>query len=672
MADEDAQAARLKRMMENQKKREEAMKQKEMEKQAADQKAAEAAKPKNVPCAAAGAKESKPLENRHSQKVSLLAPLPFTERGKAVLLGGDPNGDNILYVNGLNVVVRSLRDTSVADMYSEHAYQPTVARYSPCRRYIASADQTGVVRVWHTDETVADTVHKLKFEKKVLSGPIADLAWDVESKRIVVAGNGREVFGTAFSMETGASLGQLTGHSKQITTCDLRPCKPYRVVSGSEDFTLCWYEGPPFKWKKGISGQHTRWVNCVRFNKQGALFASAGQDKKVLLFDGDSGTLKGEFQGGHGGGVYACSWNPEGTRLLTCSGDRTCKVWDAETTQCVSTFEFGKDVEAQQVGCLWQGEFLVSLGLDSRFSYLDVNSGKVCRTMGGHSKSVSNIAYHAASSTLYSASYDGIINRWGDDGVANVIAGTGHTNAVKGMAIQAGTGTLVTSGMDDTARFTPLGAGDYSGSSSAAVDSPATCAAAGPSGDASVVTTIKSVNLFHARQKVATVAVSWAPQTAAIANNGNEVLVGGEDNKIHVFAISGASLSETGTLEGHRGPLTCIAFSPCGKYFCSADRNRDIFVWDASTKKIVIKDWVYHSARVNRLAWRSDSKYIASAGLDQNMFIWSIDDPTNRIKFANAHQGGIDDITWVNNDEVITAGQDGSIRRWKIDFSKKE
>jgi WD40 repeat protein len=54
--------------------------------------------------------------------------------------------------------------------------------------------------------------------------------------------------------------------------------------------------------------------------------------------------------------VYACSWNKEGTQLLTCSADKTAKIWDAATGNLITTFKFGSAIEDQQLGCLWQGD----------------------------------------------------------------------------------------------------------------------------------------------------------------------------------------------------------------------------------------------------------------------------------------------------------------------------
>lgn len=49
--------------------------------------------------------------------------------------------------------------------------------------------------------------------------------------------------------ETGTSVGEITGQSKPINSCDFRPSRPFRIVTGSEDNTIGVFEGPPFKFK---------------------------------------------------------------------------------------------------------------------------------------------------------------------------------------------------------------------------------------------------------------------------------------------------------------------------------------------------------------------------------------------------------------------------------------
>ena len=52
--------------------------------------------------------------------------------------------------------------------------------------------------------------------------------------------------------DTGTSVGTISGISKTVNNVDVKQNRPYRVVTASEDFSACFYEGPPFKWKSQL------------------------------------------------------------------------------------------------------------------------------------------------------------------------------------------------------------------------------------------------------------------------------------------------------------------------------------------------------------------------------------------------------------------------------------
>lgn len=56
----------------------------------------------------------------------------------------------------------------------------TVAKFSPNGYWVASADIGGKVRIWSWD----NPEHLLKLETTVFGGPVYDLDWDSESKKI--------------------------------------------------------------------------------------------------------------------------------------------------------------------------------------------------------------------------------------------------------------------------------------------------------------------------------------------------------------------------------------------------------------------------------------------------------------------------------------------------------
>ncbi len=59
-------------------------------------------------------------------------------------------------------------------------------------------------------------------------------------------------FGKVINAEMGTEVGEVVGMSKAINSLDLKPTRPFRLATGSEDFTACFFEGPPFKFKKNI------------------------------------------------------------------------------------------------------------------------------------------------------------------------------------------------------------------------------------------------------------------------------------------------------------------------------------------------------------------------------------------------------------------------------------
>jgi len=568
-------------------------------------------------------------------KKNIYASIPNPTRGKPTLLGGDPKGDKILYCVGPNVVIRSLGNPLEAELYSEHSKDCTVARFAPSGFYIASADIAGNVRIWDT----TNAEHVLKIELKIISGPILDMDWSEDSKRLVAVGEGKEKFGSAFFFDSGASVGDITGHSKTITTCHFKPNRPYRLATGGEDNQVSWFEGPPFKFKKGIT-DHSRFVNCVRFNPTGTLLASVSSDKKGILYDAKEGTkvLELATDGGHAGGIYACSWNKSGDRLLTASADKTVKVWDVATGKPVQTYAFGNDTNDQQLGCLWQGDHLVSMSLSGNLALLDPNSNKTRAVIYGHNKNITALSVQG--NNVYTGSYDGLVNRWElGKGIPQPVTGKGHTNAV--VQLHAVDVNLYSTGMDDSVRITPTGALAY-GADKIATDGLPADLAVGKSGVA-VVATVNAVQVIRGGKVVGS--VKSADSTAvAISPDESIVAVGNKANRITVYTLSGNNLTQRDVLEGHRGAITRIAYSPDGHHLVSADTNRELIVWPSTGKTAKITGWVFHSARINDVAWSPDNVHIASASLDQSFIVWNINDQNIRIQQKQAHIGGINTL----------------------------
>lgn len=446
--------------------------------------------------------------------------------------------------------------------------------------FLSNPDQSGKVRIWDT----VNKEHILKNEFQPISGPIKDIAWSPDNQRMVIVGEGRERFGHVFMTETGTSVGEISGQSKPINSCDFRPARPFRIATGSEDNTIAIFEGPPFKFKM-TKQDHGRFVQAVRYSPSGNLFASAGFDGKVFLYDGATSELVGEVGSpAHKGGVYAVAWKPDGTQLLTCSGDKTCRLWNVETRELVTEFPMGNTVDDQQVSCLWQGEHLLTVSLSGFISYLDVdNPTKPLRVIKGHNKPITVLALSDDRSTIYTGSHDGAVTNWNSgSGVNDRVAGAGHGNQING--IRANGDVVYTCGIDDALRQINVEGNTYT-EAVVKLD----CQPRGldvlREQNIAIVGCQRDITVVQDNKKLFSVPIKYEASSVSINPETLDVAVGGDDNKVHVYTLAGNQLNLKVELD-HLGAITDVAYSPDNKYLVACDSNRKVILYTTEEYKV--------------------------------------------------------------------------------------
>lgn len=589
---------------------------------------------------------------------SIYASLPKTERGKPIVLGGDPKGKNFLYVNGNSVFIRNIENPAISDIYTEHSNPTTVAKYSPSGFYIASGDSTGKIRIWDTTQKE----HILKSEFTPLSGAIRDLAWSPDSQKIVAVGEGREKFGHVFSFDSGNSVGEIMGQSKGINSVDYRPTRPFRIATASEDNTVAFFVGPPFKFQS-TSNEHTRFVNVLRYSPDGSSFVSGGADGRAIIFNGESGAKEGEFGNPtHKGGIYGLAFSGNGQHIVTVSGDKTAKIWEVASRQLVQEFVMGTAVEDMLVGCLWQGESIIVVSVSGHISYLDrQNPGKPWKVAKGHNKPITALA--ASGHTLFTGASDGNLCHWDStNGSCDVFLGKGHTNQVQDLAVTDS--AVVSCAMDDTLIYTSLSNKQY-GTPVKLPSQPRGIAAA-----ANLVITacVNEVVILRDGKIASSLKVSYEPQCVTIEPSGHDVVVGsGKENLAHVYRLDVNTLTETSTLS-LSGTATDVKFSPDGRYLATGDTNRKVSLFAfPGYQPIITTEWSDHTARVNSLSWSPDSRLLASGSLDTNVIIWSPDTKRKLVDIRGGHpMSPVTRVQWLDNSSLVTVGRDCSVRTWSI------
>ncbi|KAI6215902.1 hypothetical protein M3Y94_00439400 [Aphelenchoides besseyi] len=605
--------------------------------------------------------------------VNTFASLPRTVRGLPLVMSTKPDGSTLLYCNGNSVYIRDVEDITKTDIYTEHSTLTTVAKYAPTGYYIASGDQSGKIRIWDTTQIT----HILKSEYPVIGGPIRDIAWDSESKRIAAVGEARERFGHVFLFDTGTSNGSLSGQSRPMSSIDFKPTRPFRLVSGSEDNTVAIFEGPPFKFKTTFH-EHTRFVHCVRYNKDGTLFASAGADGRVLLFEGTDGNKVGEFvdsgvkgTAAHSGGVFALAWSPCGKKIATASGDKTVKIWHVDSKELDKTVSFPDNVNSQQLSVVWTEKWIVSASLAGFLSYINAQDGKIEKTVKGHNRPITAMTLSADKSFLFTADFEGNITRWETKtGVSERIEPSPHKAQISGLVLTP-SGTLVSVAWDDTIAFTEkvFDSIDKVQSNKKKLASQPRGIANSSKGELSVIIGHRNIFVFAKEELKSTVDFAHDGSCVALSSDEKLVAVGSLDSKVRIYDINGHQLTEKKTIT-HAGGITSVQFSPNDKHLVVTDASRRVVPYSIADdyKQASVKDWTFHTARVNCAAWSPNGRFIASAGLDTNINVYDLEKSGEHpLVFRGAHpMNPINGIVWLDDSTLLTVGQDSNVKQWKV------
>ncbi|KAI7674642.1 tricorn protease domain 2-containing protein [Hortaea werneckii] len=605
---------------------------------------------------------------------AIWAAAPTTARGTSTPLSSDAKGERIAYASNKSIFVRSIDNPAESKQYTQHTAQTTVARFAPSSFYIASGDVTGSVRVWD-----AMGAENTKGEYHIIAGRINDIAWDGDSQRIIAVGDGKERFGHCITADSGNSVGEISGHSSQINCVSIRQQRPLRAATGSDDASLCFFHGAPFKFNTSVRGKHDKFIYSTQFSPDGSLLVSVGSDRKIWLYDGKTGeATKSIGEGEHKGSIFGVSWAKDSKKFVTCSGDQTVKIWDAESGKCTQTWRMGGDdgvsVQDQQVGVTWPAGrddgLIISIDLEGNLNYFQEGKEKPVRVVSGHQRAVTAASYLPDSKTLWTGSYEGRARAWNlGDGIADLIDGETHSNYVSGISASQSEGRIYSVGWDDTFRTIDASQRSFTGNATKTDGQPKGVAVATIGGKAhTLVATINGITTYADGTEVSKQKLP-APPTC-VAASGETVAVGSDDKKVRLFkAGSAAAFEDMVELADPTSPISCLAFSPDGSHLGVGLSNGKIFVYASSggSWKLETNRWSAHTARVTCLAWSPDSKKAVSGALDTNVLVWSLNDPGKRIRALNAHKEGVGAVVWAEDSKVISCGADAAVKVWKVE-----
>lgn len=193
----------------------------------------------------------------------------------------------------------------------------------------------------------------------------------------------------------------LDKHTSNGLSVAFKGNRPFKVFTGSEDTKVNFYKGPPFNFEKTIDG-HSRFVNVVRCHPGNEFMVTSGSDMSLVVYNSTTGEITQTKEKIHAGSIYSLTFFDGGNKFVTCSADKTVKVWKWDGLELLHTLNVSPKptVEDMQVGVTVTNQYIISLSLSGVLNFWNIEglSGETVAIpdfkQAGHRKNIIQVWYN--------------------------------------------------------------------------------------------------------------------------------------------------------------------------------------------------------------------------------------------------------------------------------------
>ncbi|CAN6456263.1 unnamed protein product [Victoria cruziana] len=202
---------------------------------------------------------------------------------------------------------------------------------------------------------------------------------------------------------TFSEISSVRASSSKVTCCHFSSDGKLLASAGHEKKAVLWY-ADTLKQKSSLE-EHSLLITDVRFSPSIPRLATSSFDKTVRVWDADKPSYSLRTFTGHTMSVSSVDFHPNREDLIcSCDGDSEIRYWSINNGSCTRVFKGGSNQLRFQPRI---GKYLAAAS-ENVVSILDAETQACRQTLQGHTKTIYSVCWDTTGDLLASVSEDSV------------------------------------------------------------------------------------------------------------------------------------------------------------------------------------------------------------------------------------------------------------------------
>jgi len=405
---------------------------------------------------------------------------------------------------------------------------------------------------------------------------------------------------------------------------------------------------------------HTDYVESVAISADARYGLSGSCDKTLRLWDLATGECIRTFEG-HTDYVYSVAISADARYGLSGSRDNTLRLWDLATGECIRTFE-GHTNSVKSVAITAHARYGLSGSVDNTLRLWDLATGECIRAFKEHTYSVYSVAITADARYSLSGGWDKNLRLWDLTTGECIRTFKGHTDYVESVAISADARYGLSGSEDKTLRLWDITRGEP-------VEG--------------IIVKPRSTKEIEENHSLFMIKLDKARDALDAGAFKEAVILSEEARRVSGYFHSSAvrdifqragkkgirnclryGLSQR-AFEGHTSSVKSVAISADARYGLSGSWNKTLRLWDLATGEC-IRVFEGHTGYVESVAITTDARYGLSGSWDKTLRLWDLT-TGECIRIFKGHTGYVESVAITADARYgLSGSRDDTLRLWDL------